>query len=123
MSKIRIYIDEDSMKQALVTALRNAGVDTITPSDVNRTGYPDEEQLEWATGEGRVLYTANIGDFCRIHSVLMAQGVSHAGIIMVQQQRYSVGDLLRGILNLMEAMSAEDMINQVVFLSGYIGVG
>lgn len=40
---------------------------------------------------------------------------------MVQQQRYSVGDLLRGILNLSEAISAEDMINQVVFLSGYIG--
>lgn len=123
MSQIRIYIDEDSMKQALVTALRNAGVDAITPSDVNRTGYSDEKQLKWAKGEGRVLYSANIADFCRIHSVLMAQGGSHAGIIMVQQQRYSVGDLLRGILNLIEAISAEDMINQAVFLSGYIGAG
>lgn len=74
MSKIRIYIDEDSMKQSLVTASRNAGVDTVTSSDVNRNGYTDEEQLEWATGEGRVLYTANIRDFCRIHSVLMSQG-------------------------------------------------
>lgn len=78
MSKLRIYIDEDSMKEALVIALRNAGIDKITPSDVNRTGYADEEQLVWATGEGRVIYTANIADFCRIHSVLMAQGGSHA---------------------------------------------
>lgn len=84
MSQIRIYIDEDSMKQALVTALRNPGVDIITPLDVNRNGYSDEEQLKWATGEGRVLYSANIADFCRIHSVLMAQGESHAGIILVQ---------------------------------------
>lgn len=120
MSQIRIYIDEDSMKQALVTALRNTGVDVITPLDVSRTGSSDEEQLKWATGEGRILYSANIADFCRIHSVLMAQEESHAGIILVQQQRYSVGDLLRGILNLMEAISAEDMIDQVVFLSGYI---
>lgn len=123
MSLIRIYIDEDSMKQALVTALRSADVDVITPLDVNRTGYSDEEQLEWATGEGRVLYSANIADFCRIHSISIAQGGSHSGIILVQQQRYSVGDLLRGLLNLMEAISAEDMINQVVFLSGYIGAG
>lgn len=86
MSQICIYIDEDSMKQALVKALRSAAIDAITPSDVNRTGYTDEEQLGWATGEGRVIYTANIGDFCRIHSILMAQGGSHAGIIMVQQQ-------------------------------------
>jgi hypothetical protein len=120
MSQIRIYIDEDSMKQALVIALRNSAVDVITASNVNRTGYSDEEQLKWATEEGRVLYSANIADFCRIHSVLMVQGGSHAGIILVQQQRYSVGELLGGILNLMEAISAEDMMNQVVFLSGYI---
>ncbi|MGA9382987.1 MAG: DUF5615 family PIN-like protein [Phormidium sp.] len=120
MSQIRIYIDEDSMKQALVIALGNSAVDVITVSNVNRTGYSDEEQLKWATEEGRVLYSANIADFCRIHSVLMVQGGSHAGIILVQQQRYSVGELLGGILNLMEAISAEDMMNQVVFLSGYI---
>ena len=120
MSQIRIYIDEDSMKQVLVTALRNAEVDIITPLDVSRTGYSDEEQLKWATGEGRILYSANIADFCRIHSFLMAQGESHAGIVLVQQQRYSVGDLLRGILNLMDVISAEEMMNQVVFLSSYI---
>jgi hypothetical protein len=48
------------MKQALVVALRNASVDVMTASDVNRTGYVDEEQLAWATEQGRVLYSANI---------------------------------------------------------------
>lgn len=120
MSQILLYIDEDSMKQALVIALRNSGVDVITASDVKRTGYLDEEQLAWATQQVRVLYSANVKDFCRINSTLMEQGESHAGIILVQQQRYSVGELLRGILNLMATKSAEDMRNQLVFLGAYI---
>jgi hypothetical protein len=108
------------MKQSLVVALRNAGVDVMTASDVNRTGYVDEEQLIWATQHGRVLYSANIKDFCLIHSTLMAQGESHTGIILVQQQRYSVGKQLRGLLNLMATKSAEEMRNQLVFLGAYI---
>jgi hypothetical protein len=108
------------MKQALVVTLRNASVDVMTASEVGRTGYVDEEQLAWATEQGRVLYSANIRDFCRIHSTLMGQGESHAGIILVQQQRYSVGELVRGMLNLIATKSAEDMVNQVVFLSAYM---
>jgi len=108
------------MKQALVVALRNAGVDVMTASEVNRTGYVDEEQLAWATEQGRVLYSANIRDFCRIHSTLMGQGESHAGIVLVQQQRYSGGNLLRGLLKLIATKSAEDMVNQIVILSAYI---
>lgn len=120
MSQILLYIDEDSMKQALVVALQNAGVDVMTASEVNRTGYVDEEQLAWATEQGRVLYSANIRDFYRIHSALMGQGETHAGIVLVQQQRYSVGELVRAILKLIATKSAEDMVNQVVFLSSYM---
>ena len=108
------------MKQVLVVALRNAGVDVMTASDVNKTGYVDEQQLAWATEQGRVLYSANIRDFCRIHSVLMGQGESHVGIVLVQQQRYSVGELVRGLVKLIATKSADEMVNQVVFLSAYI---
>lgn len=41
-------------------------------------------------------------------------------MILVQQQRYSVGQLMRGILQLIAAKSAEEMENQVEFLSAWI---
>lgn len=108
------------MWQALVLALQKAGMDVVTAAIANRTGYIDEEQLAWVTERGRVLYSANIGDFCRIHRVLMAECQSHAGIVLAQQQRYSIGELVRGMQLLTAEKSAEDMVNQLVFLNAYI---
>lgn len=122
MSQIRLYLDEDVIKRALVEALRSSGLDVITTSDINRLGTLDEEQLIWATEQERVIYSFNVGDFCRLHQIFMAQGREHTGIIVSQQQRYSVGEQLQGFLKLSTMKSAEEMRNQLVFISGYIGV-
>ena len=119
MTKIRLYLDEDSIKNSLVVALRNVGVDVITAADANKLSCTDEEQLIWATEDNRVIYSFNVGDFCRLHKLYMVEGRSHGGIIL-SKQRYSVGDQLRGILGLIDAVSAEDMRNQQVFLGNYI---
>lgn len=119
MAQIRLYLDEDSIKNSLVVALRNVGVDVITASDANKLGFTDEEQLMWATEDNRVIYSFNVGDFCRLHVLYIVEGRNHGGIIL-SKQRYSVGDQLRGILGLIDAFSAEDMRNQQVFLGIYI---
>ncbi|MBC6434594.1 hypothetical protein FM036_30300 [Nostoc sp. HG1] len=119
MTKIRLYLDEDSIKNSLVVALRNAGVDVITAADANKLSCTDEEQLIWATEDNRVIYSFNVGDFCRLHILYMVEGRNHGGIIL-SKQRYSVGDQLRGILGLIDAVSAEDMRNQQVFLGNYV---
>ena len=90
MSKIRLYLDEDIQEQALILALRNSGVDVITTSEANRLSFSDEEQLIWATEQGRVVYSFNKRDFSRLHNICIAQEKSHNGIILAQQQRYSV---------------------------------
>ncbi|MBP5974574.1 hypothetical protein HW132_18005 [Brasilonema sp. CT11] len=46
MSRIRLYLDEDTIKRALIQALRNADLGIITVADADRLGYPDEEQLQ-----------------------------------------------------------------------------
>lgn len=120
MTLIRLYLDEDTIKAALIQALRNADLDVVTVADADRLGYPDEEQLTWATEQGRVIYSFNIGDFCRLHRDYVAVERTHAGIILAPQQQYSVGQQLRGLLKLAADLSAEDMINQLVFLSAYI---
>lgn len=121
MSQICLYLDEDSFEKSLVTAFRSAGLDVVTVADVNRQSFSDEEQLIWATEQRRVIYSYNQSDFCRLHGEFLATARIHAGIIVSQQQRYSIGQQLRGLLKLAAETSAKEMINQLVFLSAYVG--
>ena len=120
MSRICLYLDEDTIKTALVKALRNADLDVVTVAEVGMLGYPDEEQLIWSTEHKRVIYSFNIGDFCRLHKDYMVQGKSHGGIILAPQQQYSIGQQLTGLLKLAAALSVEEMIDQLVFLNSYL---
>ena len=120
MNRICFYLDEDTIKTSLIQALRNADLDVVTVTDVKRLGYADEEQLIWATEQKRVIYSFNIGDFCRLHRDFMAEDKSHTGIILASQQQYSVGQQLRGLLKLAADKSAQDMVNELIFLSAYV---
>ena len=93
--QIRLYVDEDAMARALVRGLRARGVDVTIVHDVGMSAQDDMAQLESATEHGRVLYTFNISHFCQLHARYMAQGKSHAGIIVVFRQRDAVGERLR----------------------------
>jgi uncharacterized protein with PIN domain len=116
---IRLYFDEDSMEHDLVRALRVRGMDVITPLEEDMVHRHDDEHLEYATKQGRVLFSFNRGDFFRLHTEYLAQGKSHAGIILANQQQYSVGEQMRRILRLTATKSATDMKNQIEFLSSW----
>lgn len=107
------------MDSDLVRALRARGIDVLTASEAGMIGRSDEGHLKWAADQGRVLYTFNIGDFYRIHREYLAQGQSHAGIILARQQRYSVGEQTRRLLKLIATRSADEMKNQVEFLNAW----
>jgi len=119
--KIRLYFDEDSMHRSLVRALRARGVDVITALDADMIERKDAEHLDYATQQGRVLCTFNTGDFYRLHTDYMAHKKSHAGIILMRQQHYSVGEQMRRLLRLMVSKSDEDMKNWIEFLSAWNG--
>jgi hypothetical protein len=116
---IRLYFDEDSMRHSLVRALRSRGIDVITALDADMVERPDADHLAYAARQGRVLCSSNAGDFYRLHSELLATGKSHAGIILIPQQRYTVGDQMRRVLKLIAVRSAADMQNHVEFLSAW----
>jgi hypothetical protein len=88
---VRLYCDEDSMDQDWVRALRARSMDVTTALEENMVGRKDEEHLDYATQQGRVLFSFNRGDFYQLHTHYLAQGKSHAGIILANQQQYSVG--------------------------------
>lgn len=81
----------------------------MTVTDVNRQSYCDEDQLIWATEQERVIYSYNRRDFCRLHSEFLGMERNHTGIVLLQQQRYSVGQQLQGLLKLVATLSAEEM--------------
>ena len=118
MNVIRLYLDEDAMDSDFVEALRLRSVDVITPADVGMLSRSDEEQLQWAFENNRVIYSFNVRDFYRLHTTWLEQGKSHPGIIL-GQQGYSIGEQMRRILRIIAAKSAEEMLNQVEFLSAW----
>ena len=107
------------MRSALVRALRARRVDVLTALEAGMIERSDEEHLEYAAKEGRVLYSFNVKDFYRLHQEYLARGRSHAGIILARQQHYSVGKEIRRLLKLVATRSAEEMRNRVEFLSAW----
>jgi hypothetical protein len=74
MSAVRLYFDADSMQRVLLVALHVRDVDATTALEAGMADRTDEEQLEFARSQGRVLVTFNVSHFCRIHSDLLSEG-------------------------------------------------
>ncbi|WP_414542214.1 DUF5615 family PIN-like protein [Nostoc sp. CCY0012] len=118
MSLIRLYLDEDAESHRLLQALRVRNVDVVTVTEVGMISRNDPDQLNWALTNQRVIYTFNLKDFYRLHTLLLESGESHAGIILAQQG-YSIGEQMRRLLKIIAAKSAEEMQNQVEFLNAW----
>jgi hypothetical protein len=116
MSRIRLYVDEDAAETAIVEAIVAAGFDVVTAAQVSRHGEDDEFQLDFAAGQGRVMYTLNVADFARLHAAFLTGGREHAGIMTIPAQRYGVGEKLRRLLDFMNRTTAEEMRNRIAYL-------
>src|SRR5262245_44711085 len=106
------------MRRGLVVSLRARGIDVETALDSAMSERSDEEHLDYATARGRVHYSCNIADFCRLHAQWLSEGKSHHGLVL-GQQHYSIGEQLRRLLKLVSARSPEEMMNQMEFLSSW----
>ena len=77
---------------------------------------PDEEQLAFATSMGRVIYTANRGDFARLHSRWLAEGRHHTGIIVRARQQIGVRWQIRALVLLGQKVMPEQWIDRLEYL-------
>ena len=116
---LRLYMDEDSMDQDIVRALRVRGIDVLTAREAQMDGSVDSDHLAFAARQGRVLCTFNIGDFAALHVEYLTEGRQHAGLLLVQQQRYLVGELIRRLLRFASALSMTEMVNRAEYLSAW----
>ncbi len=116
MSEVRLYDDEDAGENAVVQGLRARGVDVLTTVEANRCGATDQDQLAFAIQQRRSIYTFNVGDFALLHREHLQQGIDHGGIIVVPDQRCSVGEKIRRLAGFLSRVTAEEMINRMEYL-------
>ena len=116
MSKLCIYVDEDASQRAVLRGLRARDFDLLTAHEADRLGLDDEGQLDFATQVGRAIYTFNIRDFAILHREYLEQGKDHGGIVAMPRQRYSVGDKIRRLAELITTVQAEEMRNRMEYL-------
>ena len=77
----------------------------------------DESHLILATASERILVSANVRDFASLHQNWLQQGRQHAGILLIPQQRYSTGEIVRRFLSLVAARL--DPITGLFYLSSF----
>lgn len=116
MSQVRLYVDEDAGENAVVQGLRARGLDVLTTTEANRRGATDRDQLAFAIRQERTIYTFNVGDFARLHREHLLQGIDHTGIIVLPDQRCSVGEKIRRVASFLSRVTAEEMINRMEYL-------
>jgi predicted nuclease of predicted toxin-antitoxin system len=110
MSTIKYHFDEH-MDNAIVSGLRRRGINVTTTVDAGLLKASDEEQIDFAAREGRVLVTCD-----RRISVHVRDDATHSGIVILRPGRKMIGPNVNLLSHLCRDTSAEDMLNQVRYL-------
>jgi predicted nuclease of predicted toxin-antitoxin system len=80
----RLLLDAHLSGRAIGRALRDRGHDIRSlDAEKNLEGLRDEDVLELAISEDRVLITANVADFLPLLTALIELGRSHPGCILI----------------------------------------
>ena len=116
---ITIYLDEDAQDGDFVIALLFRNVDVLSSGDAGMNGSNDREQLDFASRQGRILFSYNVKDFSALHAEYLRSGKEHAGIILAHQQQFGIGEQMRRLLRLSSLLFAEEMQNRLEFLSSW----
>lgn len=115
--RLKLYLDEDAQRTDLIQALRARQVDVESVSESSLLGQDDAFLLDYATSQERVIFTFNRGDFSRLHTEWINKERHHAGIIVSDQ--LATGVILRRLLRLIDAKSADEMRDWLEYLSNW----
>ena len=117
MTAIKMYLDED-VHTFIAHSLRLRGWEALTAQEAAQREANDVEQIAFATARGYTMMSYNIQDFPQLHYALVARGQTHAGIIVATQDHPRRN--LRALFNLLEALSADTIRDQLVYLNNWV---
>jgi hypothetical protein len=110
---LRLYLDED-VDILLAGLLTARGYDCLTTVAAGQMGSTDEEQLQFATQESRVLITHNRTDFENLARLWWSAQQDHAGIVLALR-RAGVYDLARHLLPVLGLYDQAGWRNNVLY--------
>jgi Domain of unknown function (DUF5615) len=108
-ARVRFATDEH-VPRAVIRGLRQRQVDVRTAAEASLLSATDEQHLDQAAAEGRVIFTQD-ADFLRLH----AAGVAHAGIAYAPQGM-GVGEVIRGLMLIVQLVGADEMRGHLEYL-------
>ncbi len=112
-TKPLLHLDADTSSKTLAKMLSERGHDvTRTPNEWVPEDADDEVQLREASKRGRIIFTFNIRDFTPL-----AQIKTHAGILLAEQNAWTLSGLIRSIDRVLSETTAEEWIGQVRWLN------
>ena len=114
---IALFTDE-MIDPRLARRLRAEGYDIESCRQAGRSsrGIPDEQQLEYASRQGRVVLTFDSTDFELLHAEWRANGRRHGGII-VSAQVIDLEELIRRVrmhLDTVDPIDQADALRELV---------
>ena len=109
------YYFDEHVPWAITHGVRTAGIEVLRVQDDSLRGVEDEPLLQRATDLGRVLFTQD-DDFLAISAEWLRTGRTFPGIVYVHQDRLSYRERIAELIRLSREFSAEQMVNQVVYL-------
>lgn len=107
---IKFYMNEHC-DPAIAAGLRRQGIDVATTSEVGLIGATDEQQVAYALGDGRVIFTKD-SDYLRLD----ASGTPHAGIAYCHQQSRSIGEIIAGLTLVWEVYDPDEIAGRIEYV-------
>jgi hypothetical protein len=107
---VRFHLDE-SVDPRVAVGLRRLGADVTTSQEVGLLHASDAEQMSYLLRERRAILTQD-ADFLRS----AAAGVDHPGILFYEDQRRTIGDVIRGAQLVWELLEPIEMHGHVEYL-------
>ncbi len=116
---LRLLLDAHLSGKRIGGALEEGGHDVKKADDESLEGWDDEPLLELARSEGRIMVTRNGKDFVPIVKRWVAEGRSHAGLIVVPPRidHDRFGAIIRGIEGVLRTMAQEEWIDQTRYIA------
>ncbi len=111
---MKLYLDEN-IPIVLCEALAAHGVDCLTTQQAQNLGQSDDQQLAFASAQGRALLTFNSKDFLPLVQEWQKAHRRHAGLILSKE--WPVPELLRRFRRLLhQQQHNDDLTNLVLWL-------
>lgn len=113
---ITLFTDE-MVYRDLASALRRLEYDAMSSHEAGRVGQgvSDEEQLAYATQQGRAILTRDVEDYTRLSAAWRRRGREHAGII-VYTRAHGLSDLLHRVMQYLDTTDPATQYNSVLFV-------